>query len=82
MTNIPKKMKFNVKAVTIKISPRHEIEGDFFDIQRVKPITSPLEYTCGTATETAEIIRQWLENTINAMKINEAKSITIKFTWQ
>lgn len=81
MTTIPKEEKFSLKNVTINIDRKTDLKGNYFDIYALQ-FDSPLSYPCCTAEEAAKMFEKWLENTLNKMGINNAKTITLNISWK
>ena len=81
MTTIPKEKRFSLKNVTINIDRRTDTKGDCFDVY-TSQLNSPLSYPCCTAEEAAKMLEKWLENTLNAMGINNAETITLNISWK
>lgn len=81
MTTIPKEKRFSLKNVTINIDRITDKKGDCFDVYTSQP-DSPLFYPYCTAEEAAKMLEKWIENTLNAMGINNAESITLDISWK
>lgn len=71
----PTAKKFGLKEVTIGITQN---SSSWFTAIAMET-NSPLYFT-GHAEEVAAMFGRWLENTLNSMKINNIKKITIKIT--
>lgn len=74
-------MRFSLKYVTINIDRGTDTKGDYFYMHASK-LNSPLSYPYCPAEEAAKIFEKWLENTLNAMRINNAKTITLNISWK
>lgn len=81
MTTIPKEKRFSLKRVTINIDRRTDPKGNYFDIYALQ-LNSPLNYPYCTAEEAAKMLEKWIENTINAMGMNNAETITLNISWK
>lgn len=81
MTTIPKEKRFSLKHVTINIDRRKDTKGDYFNVY-TSQLNSPLSYPHCTAEEAAKVFEKWLENTIDAMEINNAETITLNISWK
>ena len=81
MTIIPKEKRFSLKNVTINIDRKTDTKGDRFDVYALQP-NSPLCYPCCTAEEAVKMLEKWLENTLNAMGINNAETIKLNISWK
>lgn len=81
MTTIPKEKRFLLKDVTINIDRRTDTKGDYFDMY-ASQLNSPLNYPYSTAEEAAKMLEKWIENTLNAMGINNAETITLNISWK
>lgn len=81
MTTIPKKKRFSLKNVTINIDRKMDTKGDYFEVYALQ-LNSPLRYPYCTAEEAAKMLEKWLENTLNAMRINNAETITLNISWR
>lgn len=81
MTTIPKEKRFSLKNVTINIDRKTDTKGNRFDMYALH-LDSPLSYPCCTAEEAAKMFEKWLENTLNAMEINNAETIKLNISWK
>lgn len=81
MTTIPKEMRFSLKRVTINIDRGTDTKGDYFYMHASK-LNSWLNYSYCPAEEAANLFEKWLENTLNAMRMNNAKTITLNISWK
>lgn len=72
------KTHFDLKKVTININA---VDDQHFDMYAINEPSS-LYYPHSNAHETAQMLACWVENTLNAMSDNQAKTIQMTLTWK